>query len=369
MKLAGSKEAVFDAFRTAAKALTQAAGKSVPQEIKVDCRQDGTVRLFATDLERSLKITVNSPSVKVEEPGEASIHGLKTVAILGAIGEEDVTMETSPEGNLMTITCKGGQFKVNLSPLDEFPPFPEPAWADPIRIKGNLWKSMIECTSFAAAQEKVHFSLHGIFMRIEKGGVRMVGTDGRRLAVVNGKVARNGQDLIEMIVPNKGVKLFEEVAGEGEEVEISFEKNQLFMRQGGVEAGTLLIDGKYPDYQKAVPKSNDLVLDVDTEAFFSGIRKASVFADAETKGVWLKISPQSVLMTSNSAGSGEAEIEIPASFSGDAIEIQFNPEFIKGVRKLMTGQRMKIQLKDSKTAAILHQSDEFTYVVMPIVKK
>ncbi len=369
MKLTGSKETIFNAFKTAAKALTQSAGKSVPQEIKVECLSDGTVRLFATDLERSLKVSVNSSGIKVSEPGEAAIHGLKTVAILSSIGEEKIGMETSPEGNFLLISCQGGQFKVNMSPIDEFPPFPEPAWEDPIKLKGNAWRAMIESTSFATAQEKVHFSLHGIFMRVEKNSMRMVGTDGRRLSIVNGRIARKSQENIEIIVPNKGIKLFEETAGEEEEVEISFERNQLFMRAGGIEAGTLLIDGKYPDYQKAIPKDNDLTLDVDTEEFFSAIRKASVFAEAETKGVWLKLNPQGVVMTSNSAGSGEAEIAIPASFSGDTLEIQFNPEFIKGARKLITGDRMKIQLKDPKTAAILHASDEFTYVVMPIVKK
>ncbi len=369
MKITGKKEAIFDAFKTAAKVLVQTPGKSIPQEIKIECESDGTVRLLATDLERSLRVVRNCEEISVPEAGTVAVHGLKTLSILGTMGEEDVSMETSPDGNFLFINCKGGQFKVNASPVDEFPPMPEPSWDDPVTLKGRDFKSMVESTAFATAQEKVHFSLHGVFVRIEKNSLRMVGTDGRRLSIVNGKVARKGGETIEVIVPNKGIKIFEDIAGDEDDVVLSFERNQLFLKTRGVEAGTLLIDGKYPDYQKAVPKENNHELDVDTEAFFSGVRKASVFAEAETKGVWFKIEPDKLVMWSNAAGSGEAEVEVPAKYDGEAFEIQFNPEFIKTVRKLIPGERMRILLKDSKTAAILHSSEEFTYVVMPIVKK
>lgn len=369
MKLVGPKDTVLDAFKTASKVLAPGTGKAVPQEIKMECLEDGSLRLFATDLERSLRCERRSDDLKVREPGETAVPGPKTLSILNALDEGKVEMETSPEGNFLEIRSKGSLFKVNASPVEEFPPMPEPSWEDTITLEGGAFRRLVERTAFATAQEKIHFSLHGVFVRIEKKNIRMVGTDGRRLAVADGKVERAGDDVLEMIVPTKGVRIFEELAQEGEPVTLSLERNQLFLRTEDVEAGTLLIDGKYPDYDKAMPKGNDRRLEVNREEFFSALRKASVFADAESKGVWFRLEPGRLVLFSNTAGTGEAEVEVKAAFEGEPLQIQFNPDFLRGARKLMEEERLSILLKDHKTAALFHHSDDFTYVVMPIVKK
>jgi DNA polymerase-3 subunit beta len=369
MKIVGRKDHIFEAFRTATRVITQSAGKTIPQEVKLVCTEEGEVQLFATDLERSIRCIAAGEGLEVADAGEVSVPGPKTFSILGALEDENVTLETTSEGGFLHIRSKGSQFKVNTSPVDEFPPFPQPAWEDSISMDAKAFRDMVERTSFATANEKIHFSLHGVFLRLEKKGIRMVGTDGRRLAIANGKVDRSGADLLEMIVPTKGIKMFEEIVGDEDTVSFSCERNQLFLKAGGVEAGTLLIDGKYPEYEKAVPKDNPLDLEIDREAFFSGLRKAAVFAEADQKGVWFKIEPEKLVMFSNAAGSGEAEIEIPAKYEGEPFEIQFNPEFIRAVRKLIDVEKMRIRLRDHKTAAVFHSSEPFTYVVMPIVKK
>jgi DNA polymerase-3 subunit beta len=369
MRITGKKETIYEAFRTVAKVLTTAVGKAVPQVIKLEALEDGTLRLFATDLERSIRCVKKSSDIKVEEPGVIALPGHKTLSILNTINDETVALQTTDDGNLLEILCKGGQFKVNLSPLDDLPPIPEPTWEDPITMDGAAFRTLIERTAFATAHEKIHYSLHGVFMRLWKKNIRMVGTDGRRLAIADGKVERSGSDPVEMIVPTKGIRIFEELLPDDRSVTLSHERNQLFLRADDVEAGTLLIDGKYPEFDNVVPKENHFKLTVDTEAFFAGLRQASVFVDTESKGVWLKIEPGKLVLFSNAAGAGEAEVEVEAEYDGEPMEIQFNPEFLRSARKLIEEKRMTIQMKDHKTAVILCARDSITYVVMPIVKK
>ncbi len=365
MKFQCRRKELLEAFSLAASVVSGKGGRPGPQEVLMEILPDGTQVLSATDLEVSLKRRWKTEGVEVAEAGAAAIPADKSLSILRELPGEEVTVER--EGNTVHIFSRKSRFKVVALPAEEYPPLPEATWANKVVLPSDLFLKMVNQTGFATATERVHYSLNGVYLVVEKGGVRMVGTDGRRLAVHAAKVKGLKDEVLKGIVPNKGIRLFEKLAGNGDEVTFSLEKNQLFLGAEGTEASTLLIEGTYPDFNRVIPKGNDRVLEISVSDLLSGLRQASILAGEEAKAVRFTMEKDKVTLQSESAGAGEAKVELPAVYDAAPVDLQFNPLFFMDFLRQVDQERVAIKFKDNETAALIQVGSEYTYVVMPLV--
>jgi DNA polymerase-3 subunit beta len=375
----GLKE-LQDAFSLAAGVVAGKGTRPGPPEVLLDVAKDGTQTVSATDLEVALRRTWKEDGIEVDEAGAVAIPAAKTLSILRELTADRIALETS-EG-FVVLSAGKSQFKVVAKPAEEFPPLPESKGDKEVTLEGGLFQKMVRCTAFATATERVHYSLNGAFFVIEKGEVKMVGTDGRRLAVYAEKAKGLGGASLKGIVPNKGLRLFEKLTGGareeegGEEKEkkkakktvtLSLEKNQLFFKVDGTEASTLLIEGNYPDYSRVIPKGNDKPLEVSREEFQNGLKQASILAGEEAKAVRFRMEKDKLTLLAESVGSGEAKVELRAIYAGDTLELQFNPLFFLDFLRQVKDERVTVKFKDAETAALTKIGNEYTYVVMPLV--
>jgi DNA polymerase-3 subunit beta len=366
MKVRCGKKRLLETFTLAASVVAGKGTRPGPQEVLLDVHPDGTQKILATDLEVSLKISWKSDDVEVEDGGSVTVPAAKTLSILREIPSETVELETS-DGFVLLSSGKS-RFKVIANPVEEFPPLPEPSLEAKVALESDLFMKMVRTTGFATATERVHYSLNGAYLVVENGEVRMVGTDGRRLAIFTKKVKGLKEASLKGIVPNKGLRLFEKLAADLKgDVTLSLEKNQLFFVADGVEASTLLIEGTYPDYNRVVPKGNDKILDIAASDLAGGLRQASILAGEEAKAVRFHIEKDKLILLAESVGAGEAKVEIPAVYASDSLELQFNPVFFLDFLRQAESERVEIKFKDTETAALIQVGQEYTYVVMPLV--
>ncbi|MCU0722266.1 MAG: DNA polymerase III subunit beta [Planctomycetes bacterium] len=369
MKYRCRQKELLDAFTLASTVVGSKGARPGPQDLLLEVAKDGTQTVSATDLEMSVRTSWKSEETKVDEPGQVTIPAARAVSIVREIPEEQVSLET--EQGTVLIASKGSRFKVLANPVEGYPPLPRPASAEgALAIPVDLFETMIRKTAFAAALDRVHFSLTGVLLSIEKGTVRIVGTDGRRLAVFSKKVKGLKGGDVKGIVPTKGIRLFERlVAGRKGEVSLLLEKNQLFLFAEGVEASTLLIEGTYPDYNRVIPKENEMSLEVAAADLLGGLRQAAVLAGDEAKTVKFQVAKDSLTLLGESAGAGEAKVEVPAIYAGEPMALQFNPQFFMDFLKQIDEERITIKLRNAETAALIQMGAEYLYVVMPLVTR
>ncbi|MHC5077462.1 MAG: DNA polymerase III subunit beta, partial [Planctomycetota bacterium] len=365
MKYQCDQKGLLDAFSLAAGVVAGKGTRPGPQEILLEVLPDGTQKVSATDLEVSLHVTWKSEKIEVMEPGSVTVPAAKTLSILREIPSEAIEIET--EDAFVVLSSRKSRFKVVANPVEEFPPLPEPTLKNKVSLDAALFLRMVRCTAFATATERVHYSLNGVYFLIEKGEVRMVGTDGRRLAVFGKKSKGLKEAGLKGIVPNKGIRLFEKLAaGREGDVTLSLEKNQIFLVVDGMEASTLLIEGTYPDYNRVLPKENDQVLEVASADMLAGLRQSAILAGEEAKAVRFRLGKDSLTLFSETVGAGEAKVEIPVVYGGEAMELQFNPLFFMDFLRQVDEERVTFKFKDPETAALAQIGQEYTYVVMPL---
>ncbi|MHC4600496.1 MAG: DNA polymerase III subunit beta [Planctomycetota bacterium] len=361
----GLKE-LQDAFSLAAGVVAGKGTRPGPAEVLLEIAKDGTQKVSATDLEVSLRRTWTEEGIEVDEAGAVAIPAAKTLSILRELTAERIALETS--NGFVVLSAGRSQFKVVAKAAEEFPPLPDSKGDKLVSLEAALFQRMVRSTAFATATERVHYSLNGAFFVIDKGEVKMVGTDGRRLAVFVRKVKGLQGVSLKGIVPNKGLRLFEKLtAGVEGEVTLSLEKNQLFFRTGETEASTLLIEGTYPDYGRVIPKGNDKTLELSKEDLLGGLKQASILAGEEAKAVRFRMEKDKLTILAQSVGSGEATVELRAIYGDETLELQFNPLFFIDFLRQVEEERVTVKFKDTETAALTKIGTEYTYVVMPLV--
>ena len=368
MKFRCGQKDLLDAFGLAATVIASKGPRPGPQDLLIEVKADGQAILHATDMEASLTKTWKPDKMEVTEPGIATVNAAKAVSILKEIPDALVNFETVE--NKVVISSRKSRFDVPTKAPEEYPPIPAAPADGGVPLPVELFLEMVKKCAFATALEKVHYSLNGVFLEIEKGTVRMVGTDGRRLAVFARKVKGLKGPEMKGIVPNKGIRLFEKLcSGLEGEITLVLVRNQLFFKAGGIEASTLLIEGTYPDYTRVIPKENDKPLDIAVSDLLAGLRQASVMAGDEAKIVRFNLEKDLLILHGESMGAGEAKVEVPAIFAYEGISLQFNPFFFIDFLRNIEEERVSILLKDNETAAVIKVGQEYTYVVMPLVPR
>jgi DNA polymerase-3 subunit beta len=329
---------------------------------------DGLLVLAATDLEVGLRITVDQ--VDVQEDGAALIPADKLTQIVRNSLDATLTLET--EDHTVHIRGEDAHFTIYGYDPQEAPPVREfdDAQRD-CEIDGGNFQRLIERTLFAAAAEHSRYAINGILFERTNNKLRMVATDGRRLAVANGG-CRGADGEISCIIPSKALNLVARLIRDLDEpVRVAIDENQVLFAIGKGENASILssnlVEGSFPPFEDVIPKDQDKKVTFDVETLRSAIKRAALLTNEESKGVRLSFADQKLTLTSRAPEMGEAEIhvEVP-QYEGEPVEIGFNPGFITDALKVIDGGSVIIELKAPNKPGVLRTGNEFTYVVMPV---
>ncbi|MHB1156204.1 MAG: DNA polymerase III subunit beta [Phycisphaerales bacterium] len=363
MKVICDRGALVEALGLAQSVVVSRTPKPVLTCVKLSA-EGGALVLTATDLEVAIHLSVSQ--VEVQEPGEALIPADKLVSIVRESVDATLTIET--DGEAAHVRGADSHYKIFGYPPAEFPPVkPFKGEAD-YQISAGTLVELVSKTLFATARENSRYAINGVLMERDGKKLTMVATDGRRLALAKGVVSGGGADVQSVIVPSKGLNLLQRLLGDPTDtVKVKIADNQAMFATETATLTTSLVEGNFPPYKDVIPKDQDHKATFATSVLASGVRRAALLTNEESKGVRMAFSAEKLVLSSRAPEMGEAEVNVPIeSYVGDALEIGFNPQFVMDVLKVVDSDQVTIELRASNKSGTIKSGTDFVYVVMPI---
>ena len=340
---------------------------TLPILANVMIRKTGAqIQLTTSDLEIQIRTTADLDG----DAGNftTTVGARKLIDILRSMpGDQTVSLES----NQNKLILKGGKsrFTLQTRPSEDFPLVQEAANFGPsFSVPQKTLKELLNQVSFAMAVHDIRYYLNGILFVAEGKQLGLVATDGHRLAfssaTLDVEVPRQ-----EVILPRKTVLEMQRLLSDKEgAIEMQFAGNQAKFSFEGMEFVTKLVEGKFPDYNRVIPKNHKNIITLGRAPLLASLQRTAILTSEKFKGVRLNIEPGTLRVASNNAEQEEAVDELDIDYGGDAIEIGFNVTYLIDALANMEQDMVKIELADSNSSALLTIPDNatFKYVVMPM---
>ena len=326
--------------------------------------KDGLLSVTATDLEVELVAQVE---IAAESDGEITVSGRKLLDICRALPEgSEVNVMLSGE----KLSVRAGRSKFNLVtlPAAEFPVVEDIKAGQTIRVGQAALGRLIEKTHFSMAQQDVRYYLNGMLLETSGKYLRAVATDGHRLALCQVDLDGAKLDEQQVIVPRKGVlELQRLMTGEGE-LDIELGSNHVRIQLDGIRFTSKLIDGRFPEYDRVIPKESSNELKADRTEFKNALQRTAILSNEKYRGIRLVIRDSGVMLQAHNPEQEEAEEELAVEYSGEDIEIGFNVNYLLDALGAIEGDDVTLSVQDSNSSCLIRQpgNDDCTFVVMPM---
>jgi DNA polymerase III subunit beta len=325
------------------------------------------IRLSGTDLDIAVSTEV---AADVETQGAITIPAKKLSEIARELPPSPVKMAATGEQRV-NLECGRSRFKLLGLPKDEFPSFPAVRFDESWRIKSGDLQKLIQHTSFAVSTEESRPILNGVLWELRPELMRMVATNGHRLAKMELPIASNGAPSGDLIVPPKALDQIRRLFPAEEELEIARGDNHLGFRSPFTAVFTRLIEGPYPNYEQVIPKENDKVAIADKTSLTSALKRMSIIASDQTHRIRLAFNAGMLKFSVQTPDLGEAADELPIRFDGDPLDIGFNATYLLEILRYMPTEEVRLTFKAPERAATIEpegwdDSAKYLCLVMPL---
>lgn len=324
--------------------------------------EDDVLTLTAYDQEVGLRYRLSE--VEISAPGETLVRGERLLAIVRESSDETLAFEAVDD--VLHIRGEDSHFQVFGQNVREFPPVPDLEGEADFTVKLGVIRGLIERTLFAAARENTRYAINGVLWEKVGKHLQLVATDGRRLAMSGAELEKGGSEDLEAIIPTKALGLFGRLHLEADkDVEVKISPNQIVMRCDRVTISSVLVEGRFPKYRDVMPKDLDKKIELRTEEFLSAAKRAALLTNEESKGIRLQLSTEGMVLSSRAPEQGEATVRVPVEYTGEALEVGFNPGFLIDALKVCE-EMTTLELQGSAKPGVLRSGSDFMYVVMPV---
>ncbi len=271
----------------------------------------------------------------------------------------------------ITIECGRSKFKLLGLPKDEFPAFPAVKFEGGWKATAGSLQKLISHVAFAASTEESRPILNGVLWELRPDRMRMVATNGHRLARMDVPTAASGGAQADLIVPPKALEQIRKLFSAEDEIEIARSENHLGFRSPTTQIFTRLIEGPYLNYEQVIPRENDKVMTVDKAAISSALRRMSIVASDQTHRIRMAFANGSCKLSVQTPDLGEAQEEVTVTYEGDALEIGFNAAYMLEVMKYIPTDEVRMTFKAPERAATCEpvgwdDPASFLALVMPL---
>jgi DNA polymerase-3 subunit beta len=306
------------------------------------------------------------------EAGAIALPARKLLDIAKVLPKGNPVKVSSREGNYVEISSGRSHFRLAGLPAQEFPEMPDKPTGKPVAVDSELFRKLVESVVQFASSDETRYNLAGVLLeRSEGSSLRMVATDGHRLAMAEGEAA-GIEELLpsrKILVPKKGVLEIRKLAEAGPgSIEISASEKFLFASKGDTEVWVRLLDADFPDYRQVIPKENPLTAAVDRNAFAEVLRRVGVMSPDKVHSVKLSFSGKQLEISSTSPDQGEASDLLEAEYEGPALKIGFNGRYLQDAVAGIPEEKVVLQIKDEVSQVILRPEKDTSYlaIVMPM---
>jgi DNA polymerase-3 subunit beta len=304
-------------------------------------------------------------SARVEGDGAVVLPGRTLVDIARLLPGEDVTIEHRAAESVVHVSSGSASYTLHTYNAEDFPRLPELTEAETFAVDREALLETIARVARAASRDEARPVLTGVLVPVAGDKLVMAATDSYRLAVKETTLGSSAPDL-EAIVPSRALQELARIPGDGDEITLGVQENQVLFSAGGVWLTTRRIDGQFPNYRQLLPETFEHELTVSRVELLDVVRRASVMIQRATP-LQLRFAAGEVEVVARTHEVGESKESMPVAYSGEPLEIGFNAEFLREGLESVEGDDVRMKLISPLRPAILtDEGDDFTYLVMPI---
>jgi DNA polymerase-3 subunit beta len=338
--------------------------------VLIEAKKGDELHLSATDLDVSVS---TQQKCEVLKEGALTVGAKHLYEIVRSL-QGSVNLKRNAN-NYLEIKSGSAEFRIVGLPAEDFPALPRFDKVHLVNIEAATLLELIEKTSFAVSTDETRYNLSGVFFEPHPELLRMVATDGHRLALAEKAVAGDFQLKKGVILPKKGLfelrKILAEVAGNGEEKpsgELGFVENSAIFHRQDVTLVMRLIEGLFPDYRQVIPKPGEKVVTVGRLRLLETLRRVSLLSSDKAHAVKIELSKGTLTVLSQNPDLGDAREEVPVEYEGEPLKIGFNARYLIDVLQVLDSDDVALEMADDLSPCVMRPSgrDGYTAVIMPM---
>ncbi|AKC68906.1 MULTISPECIES: DNA polymerase III subunit beta [Pandoraea] len=324
------------------------------------------ISFLSTDLE--LQITTTADCGAGADDVATTVAARKLLDILRNMPDAEVALSLSDKR--LTVQAGKSRFQLQTLAAEDFPTVAEANdYAASFALPQRAFRQLLGMVHFAMAQQDIRYYLNGMLLVVEGEKIEAVATDGHRLAYCNTTIAGEKFARQEVIIPRKTIlelqRLLEDI---DDPVQIDVAPSQVKFRFANVELVSKLVEGKFPDFNRVIPKGYNKSFVISREELHRSLQRAAIVTSDKFKGVRFLVSENQLKISANNTENEEAQEEIEIDYTGESVDIGFNVTYLLDVLSNLKVEQVKVSLGDANSSALitLPDNDEFKYVVMPM---
>jgi DNA polymerase-3 subunit beta len=361
LKLTIAKDALADRLALVARGVSTRAAVLVLGGIRLRT-QEGRVELAATDMELSIRSTVDA---EVEGEGEVVVPGRLLLDIARAVPDGEVTIEQRADESVLIVSSGSYSSRLHTYSAEDFPRLPDVESVQLHAIDREALLETIGRVSRSASRDESRPVLTGILVRFETGKLVMAATDSYRLAVKETPAPTPLPEL-EAIIPARALQELSRIAAGADEIQLGLLENHVVFGAEGAWLTTRRIDGQFPNYRQLLPEQFEHEVLLPREELLDVVRRVSLMAQRNSP-LRLRFADGELTVSAQTQDVGEAHESLPAPFAADPLEIGFNAEFLRDGLESVDSPTLRFKLISPLRPAVLEgENDDYTYLIMPI---
>ena len=323
---------------------------------------DGQVQLAATDMELSLRATLEA---RVADEGTVVVPGRLLLDIARSLPEAEVSLEHRPEEAVVVVTSGSATYRLHTYSAEDFPRLPEIDSLTLHAVDGDALVETVGRVGRSASRDESRPVLTGILVRFEPTKIVMAATDSYRLAVKETTVGGPLPEL-EAIIPARALQELSRIAAGADDVRLGLHENHVVFGADGIWLTTRRIDGQFPNYRQLLPEQFEHELILPREELLEVVRRVSLMAQRNSP-LRLRFAEGELTVSAVTQDVGEAREALPAPYAADPLEIGFNAEFLRSGLESIDSESLRFKLISPLRPAVLEgESDDYVYLIMPI---
>ncbi|MFD0895283.1 DNA polymerase III subunit beta [Luteolibacter ambystomatis] len=361
MKFRISKEAFLDGLQKVQHVVSTRTTLPILSNVLL-VASNGRLQFTTTDLDVGI---TGSVEAQIEREGATTLPAKRLVNIVRELPASEVEVSVDAK-NVASIQSGPSFFKIIGLSQDEFPPLPDFGGAKEFRIPQIVLRDGLRKTSYAISTDETRYVLNGIFTSFREGKLTLVATDGRRLAMIENDLEFPASHETDVIIPTKAVQELQRLLGEAGDVLVRLSDSQISFTVGESLLVSKLIEGNYPNYRQVIPGDSTERVPLNREAMLETVRRVSLLSSDKSNSVKLVFGENQIEVTANSPDVGEARESMDVAYTGKAMQIAFNPDFLKAPLQNLDAETVYLDLIDEMSPGVIRIDGSFLYVLMPM---
>lgn len=366
MKISVNRDDILKPLTTVAGAVERRQTMPILSNLLVKASGE-SITVTGTDLEVELTAKINC---QVETEGQITIPARKLLDICKSL-PDGAAINIAVDDAKVLLQSGSSRFSLSTLPAADFPAVLREESTFVVKVNQKQFSQLIGRTAFSMAQQDVRYYLNGMLWELNGQDLKVVATDGHRLAVDEIELVEAvDTETKQVIVPRKGVlELARLMADVDSEIHIQFSANHILAETDDLIFVSKLVDGKFPDYQRVLPKNGDKIVLADKNTLRSALTRAAILSNEKFRGVRFTLSENTVSIQANNPEQEEASEQLAVDYSGGGLEMGFNVSYLIDVLGVIGSETVKLTLSDSNSSALIEDSSDDVnsmYVIMPM---